>query len=188
MGRSPAPRSRRGCRAFRNVQTAIRRRSISRRSIGSDCLASRLARGFVLAIDYGFPREEYYRPERSEGTLSAYAAHRREPDPLARPGEIDLTAHVDFTSLAERAEAAGFAPRGFTDQHHFMVGLGKEYFTDGAAPPAELSAFKMLMHPNLMGSSFKVLCLEKGVGEAQPLAGFQFRRDVREALGLAGQS
>ena len=129
--------------------------------IGS--LACRLARGFVLAIDYGFSREEYYRAERTDGTLSAYAAHRREPDPLARPGEIDLTAHVDFTSLAERAESAGFCTWGYTDQHHFMVGLGKAYFTDGAAPPAELSAFKMLMHPNLMGSNFKVLCLEKGV-------------------------
>ena len=148
------------------------------------CLAPRLTRGFVLAIDYGFAREEYYRRERSSGTLSAYAAHRREPDPLARPGEIDLTAHVDFTSLVERAENVGFHTRGFTDQHHFMVGLGKSYFTDGATSLPELSAFKMLMHPNLMGSSFKVLCLEKGIAGDSPLAGFQFGKDVREALGL----
>jgi SAM-dependent MidA family methyltransferase len=147
-------------------------------------LAGRLQRGYVLAIDYGYPREEYYRPERTDGTLSAYSGHRREPDPLARPGEIDLTAHVDFTSLVERAEENGLRAVGFTDQHHSIVGLGKLHFSEGSMAPREISAFKTLMHPNLMGQSFKVLCWEKGARQEKALAGFQFTKPPREALGL----
>lgn len=145
-------------------------------------LASRMVRGYVLAVDYGFSREEYYRPERTDGTLSAYANHRRERDPLARPGEMDLTAHVDFTSLAEEAEDAGFGIVGFTDQHHFMVGLGKSHFKEGSMAPKEISAFKTLMHPDFMGRSFKMLCLEKGTTKGLPLAGFQFAKDPRMSL------
>src|SRR5436190_14970192 len=59
-------------------------------------LAARIDRGFVLAIDYGFASEEFFAPERNRGTLRAYAAQRVEPDPLARPGELDLTSHVEF--------------------------------------------------------------------------------------------
>jgi SAM-dependent MidA family methyltransferase len=131
-----------------------------------DSLAAKLERGFILAIDYGFPREEYYRPERTDGTLSAYAAHRREPDPLARPGEIDLTAHVEFT-----------------------VGLSRLHFDDSTpttpAAQKELRALQTLMHPTLMGRGFKVLCLSKGT--TGPLAGFQFASNPRSALGLAGR-
>ena len=138
-------------------------------------IATKLERGCVLAIDYGFPRAEYYRADRTGGTLTGYAHHRRETDLLARPGEIDLTAHVDFTSLAERGERCGLRPAGFTDQHHFMVGLGRLHFPDGTAPDAqEMRAFKTLMHPTLMGLSFKVLCLEKGLAGSAPLAGFHF--------------
>ncbi len=151
-------------------------------------LAPKIERGYVLAIDYGFPRAEYYRPERTEGTLSAYAGHRREPDPLARPGEIDLTAHVDFTSLAEHGEKYGLSVAGFTDQHHFMVGLSRLHFTDEApttpAAQKELRTLQTLMHPNLLGRSFHALCLSKGLAAAPPLAGFHFAPNPRAALGL----
>ena len=148
-------------------------------------VATKLHSGFILVIDYGYNRSEYYRPERTGGTLSAYAAHRREPDPLQRPGEIDLTAHVDFTSVAEIAERVGLQIAGFTDQHHFMVGLGRLHFRDDHALTAtgqqELRAFKTLMHPGLMGRSFHALCLAKGV--ANPLlAGFQFSPNPRRKL------
>jgi SAM-dependent MidA family methyltransferase len=137
----------------------------------------KLQAGFVLAIDYGYPRPEYYRPERNTGTLSAYAAHQREPDPLHRPGEVDLTAHVDFTTLAKTATQLGLHLAGFTDQHHFMVGLGRLHFTDSQATTTagqqELRAFKTLMHPTLMGQSFHALCMAKGMSESQ-LRGFAF--------------
>ena len=143
-------------------------------------VAGRLVSGFLMAIDYGYARGDYYRPERNQGTLSAYAAHQREPDPLARPGEIDLTAHVDFTSLAEAGIASGLSLAGFTDQHHFMVGLGQLHFTGNQASPQEIRAFKTLMHPSLMGRSFHVLCLSRAV-EGAGLSGFRFG-DARTVL------
>jgi SAM-dependent MidA family methyltransferase len=144
-------------------------------------VAGRLQRGFILAIDYGYSRAEYYRPERSRGTLSAYADHQRAPDPLARPGEIDLTTHVDFTSLADAALAAGLDLISFTDQYHFMVGLGQLHFTRDAANAQEIRAFKTLMHPNLMGRSFHAICLGKAA-EGIALSGFQFTGDPSRTL------
>jgi SAM-dependent MidA family methyltransferase len=137
-------------------------------------LAAKLQRGYVLMIDYGHLREEFYAPERTQGTLSAYSLHRREPDPLARPGEIDLTAHIDFSSLMDTATASGMKIEGFTDQHRFMVHLGARYFTD-TIEPSEIRAFKTLMHPQFMGLAFKVLCLSKGMTMAPPLCGFHRR-------------
>ncbi|MDB6172199.1 MAG: hypothetical protein JWL59_1510 [Chthoniobacteraceae bacterium] len=143
-----------------------------------DQLARKLERGYLLAIDYGFPRAEYYRPERPQGTLTGYASHQRVDDLLENPGQIDLTAHVDFTSIIERAKAAKLHLHGFTDQHHFMVGLGQLHFDDTLvmtpSRQREMRAFKTLMHPALMGASFRVLCLEKAVLSAPPLSGFQF--------------
>jgi SAM-dependent MidA family methyltransferase len=142
-----------------------------------DTLAARLHRGWVLAIDYGFERAEFYAPERRAGTLRAYSQHRQEADLLARPGELDLTAHVEFTSLIERGAPAGLSLAGFTDQHHFMVGLGRLHFRDDAVPEmSELRAYQTLMHPTMMGTSFHALCLAKGVALSPPLAGFRYAR------------
>jgi SAM-dependent MidA family methyltransferase len=124
-------------------------------------LAAKMERGFVLAIDYGYTRAEML--ARHAGTLSAYAGHAREPDPLARPGAIDLTAHVEFTSLIEHAERAGFRVRSIGDQQRFMVASSRLHFAETPPTEAELRAFKMLMHPALMGAAFKVLWLEKGL-------------------------
>ncbi len=138
-------------------------------------VAATMERGFVLAVDYGFPRHEYYAPSRITGTLSAYANHRREANPLARPGEIDLTAHVEFDSLIEAAAAAALRLEGFTDQYHFMVALGLDHFADGANAP-ERRAFQTLMHPQFMGTSFMVAAFSKGIAPAAPLTGFRFAR------------
>ena len=153
-----------------------------------DALAAKLTSGFALVIDYGFPRADYYRPERSTGTLTGYAQHRRVADLLAAPGETDLTAHVDFTALAERASAAGLRVAGCTDQHHFIVALGTLHFPstipDTPASQRELRAFKTLMHPQMMGRSFQVLTLEKAMASLTPLTGFRFARDATKTLGL----
>jgi SAM-dependent MidA family methyltransferase len=126
--------------------------------------AAALRRGYLLVIDYGYERAEYYRPERAHGTLSGYAAHGRADDFLARPGEIDLTAHVDFTTLLETAETEGLRLAGFTDQHRFLASLGAAYFTSSgteANRAQELRAFKTLMHPELLGAAFKVVWFTK---------------------------
>lgn len=146
-------------------------------------VAERLRRGWVVAIDYGYLRAEYYRPERTGGTLSAYAQHQRVEDPLQNPGEVDLTAHVDWTSLMEAGAEAGLQPLGLIDQHHFMVGLMPLHFRDAAAAHSadeqkELRAFKTLMHPNLLGMSFKVIGFAKGLGQpGGGLSGFKFARE-----------
>ncbi|MCE9610631.1 MAG: SAM-dependent methyltransferase [Chthoniobacter sp.] len=149
-----------------------------------DSLATKLTRGFALIIDYGFPRAEYYRPDRTTGTIAGYAQHRRVADLLAAPGETDLTAHLDFTALAERATTAGLRLAGFTDQHHFIVALSTLHFPgtipNTAASQRELRAFKTLMHPQMMGRAFHVLAMEKTDTPA-PLTGFRF---ATPALGL----
>lgn len=150
---------------------------------------AKLARGWLIAIDYGHPRPEFYRPDRKGGTIAAYRQHRRIENPLQTPGEMDLTAHVEFTSVAECAEKHGFRLCGFTDQHHFMVGLSRLHFTDAAGQLSaeqerDLRGFKTLMHPGLMGMSFKVLALSKGLPDSQSLSGFAFGRNPRGELGL----
>jgi len=137
-------------------------------------LSRRLQRGLILAIDYGFPRADYYALHRTDGTLQAYSAHRV-VEPLAFPGEADLTTHVDFSALAEAAQAGGLEVAGFADQHHFLVALSRLYFTDGVPPaPRDLRAFQTLSHPTMLGRAFKVLGVGKGLGDR--LSGFAFAR------------
>lgn len=157
-----------------------------------ETLSTRLVAGCVLIADYGWPRAVLYAGDRCTGTLACHSKHRRSFDPLQAAGNADITAHVDFTSLAERAERGGFRVAGFADQHHFMVGLGQNEFPDTREiPNAEkakaLRAFNTLMHPNFMGMSFKFLALEKPAvaGPVGPLAGFQFSTNPRTVLGLA---
>lgn len=153
-----------------------------------DKLAPKLDAGYVLIADYGYPRADFYSPERSTGTLACYSQHKRTYDPLENAGDADITAHVDFTSLAERAMEHGFRVAGFADQHHFLVGLGKRAFPDSneapdAARQKELRGFQTLMHPNLMGMNFKFLGLQKNV-TGEKLAGFEYAPDTVAALGL----
>jgi SAM-dependent MidA family methyltransferase len=157
-------------------------------------IASKLRSGFILIVDYGFSREEYYKPERSEGTLTAYSKHRRIGDPLSEPGNIDITAHVDFSGLAEAGEMAGLALSGFTDQHHFMIGAGEaklrrleqEVAASGLTKKhsAFLAGYRTLMHPGTMGMTFKYLLFQKGLTKAPMLSGFRYGGDPYRGLGM----
>jgi SAM-dependent MidA family methyltransferase len=150
----------------------------------AEALGAKIDQGWVLAIDYGFPWARYYSPERPQGTLQCYSGHAKGLDPLATPGFCDLTAHVDFTSLASAFLAAGMEIAGYTDQHHFLTGLvGRAY--DGRAPsPKEARGLKTLLHPEMLGTTFHVLGMSRGV-PALALSGFQFARDARRELGIA---
>jgi SAM-dependent MidA family methyltransferase len=152
-------------------------------------LAAKLERGYVLVADYGFSRDDYYLPDRREGTLAAYRQHRVCENPLADPGGQDLTAHVDFTTLAQAAQTAGLKLAGFTDQHHFLVALGRSIFPDITSPgqltperQKQQRAFATLMHPTLMGRGFQFLALAKGVPAA--LRGFELAAEPHRSLGL----
>jgi SAM-dependent MidA family methyltransferase len=147
-------------------------------------VAAKIVRGWVLVIDYGFPREHYYAPERRAGTLECYAGHTKGLDPLARPGFCDLTAHVEFTSLARAFLDAGMTLSGYTDQYHFLTGLVSRAFAERTPSAQEARGLKTLLHPEMLGRAFQVLGVGRGVAEGG-LAGFQYARDGRTALGIA---
>ncbi len=131
-------------------------------------LARRLRRGALMIVDYGFPRAEYYHPQRSEGTLLGHYRHRSHADPFLWPGLSDLTAHVDFTAIAEAAEAAGMQVAGFATQASFLLGCGiLDLLAATGAPESlayirEAAAVQRLISPAEMGELFKVLLLARG--------------------------
>ena len=139
-------------------------------------LADSLAEGAILIIDYGFPRHEYYHPQRSMGTLMCHARHRAHGNPFERPGEQDVTAHVDFSALARAALDAGLEVLGYATQAQFLVNCG---ITDVLAQANVESALhyapiaaeaQQLLSPAEMGELFKVLAVGRGV--KSPLLGF----------------
>jgi SAM-dependent MidA family methyltransferase len=131
--------------------------------------------GALLVIDYGYPRHELYHPQRGRGTLVCHYRHRAHDDPLLWPGLQDITAHLDFTALAEAGADAGLDLAGFTTQAQFLLALGlTDDLARAAADPAAYVALaaqvKRLTLPGEMGESFKVLALTRGLD--LPLAGF----------------
>jgi SAM-dependent MidA family methyltransferase len=152
-----------------------------------DNLSAKLIRGYVIAADYGFARDEFYAPHRTAGTLQVRAQHRRLACPLEQIGDADISTHVDWTSLAEQAKKSGLRVHGFTDQHHFITGILSELLREEAeknADPKNKRALQTLLHPEMLGRAFQVLALEKNVDRAAPLAGFKFARDGRAPLGI----
>jgi SAM-dependent MidA family methyltransferase len=148
-------------------------------------IAAKLDRGWIVTVDYGYPRDIYYAPERHTGTLLCYAGHTRSSDPLENPGAWDITAHVDFTTLAPAfLNAPGIELTGFTDQHHFLAGIAAQAIPEGTTDPAILRPLKTLLHPEMLGRTFQVLTLSRGVPSTPLLAGLRFARNARRQLGL----
>jgi SAM-dependent MidA family methyltransferase len=151
-------------------------------------VAEKLTRGLILVADYGYPRTQLYAPWRTGGTLACYRTHRRDEDPLDSPGKKDITAHVDFTGLAEAGLEAGLDLAGYTDQYHFLVGAGTPLLLamEKSAPSSlhdsDLRAIKSLLHPEIMGTQFKYLALTRGIDLTTPLAGFLHSRPADREL------
>jgi SAM-dependent MidA family methyltransferase len=150
-------------------------------------VAAALTRGLALFIDYGYAQAEYYHPQRSTGTLRCHYRHRFHGDPFFLPGLQDITAHVDFTSMARAAQSAGAEVLGYTTQAHFLISCGLAVMVAGGDPNMTLSRLKVtsavhrLISPSEMGELFKVLGIGRGV--EWPLQGFQSARPL--SLGLA---
>lgn len=143
-----------------------------------------LQAGLVLLIDYGYPRQEFYQPARHMGTLRCHYQHRAHGNPFFYPGLQDITAHVDFTAVAEAAYAAHFKVAGYSTQAHFLMASGLiEMAEDQNAPVTEqlktAQQIKTLTLPNEMGENFKVMALTKHFD--QTLIGFKLR-DLRHQL------
>ena len=145
-------------------------------------IAAKLSRGLILTIDYGFPRTEFYSLHRGQGSLQVRAKQKKLSSPLQQIGLADISAHVEWTSLAEAAQSSGARPIGFTDQHHFLTGIISEFFPDADFGASEKRALQTLLHPEMLGRNFQVLALSKDFHEK--LAGFQFGRDPNAALGI----
>jgi SAM-dependent MidA family methyltransferase len=156
--------------------------------------AENLRLGFILLIDYGYSQTDYYSPLRTEGTLTAYRNQQRQENIFEAIGETDITAHIDFTAIAEAGLRAGCQLLGYTDQHHFMVGAGESRMRSFEAEASASSeqrerdqffrAYKTLMHPEMMGLAFKYLLMSKDVPDALKPSGFSYASDPKKMLDL----
>jgi SAM-dependent MidA family methyltransferase len=137
-----------------------------------------LERGVALLIDYGLPRAQLYHPQRTDGTLRCHFRHRAHDDPFINVGIQDITAWVDFTRVAEAAEAADFDVLGFATQAAFLIGAGMEPLLgaemalagEDTRRRAQLAGeARKLLLPGEMGEIFKVIALGRGFDA--PLSG-----------------
>jgi SAM-dependent MidA family methyltransferase len=142
-------------------------------------VAASLRRGLVLLFDYGFPRHEYYHPQRAMGTLMCHYRQHAHADPLWLPGLNDITAHVDFSACAQAATAAGLDVLGYTSQAHFLMNCGILDRLATRLDPATTGAVQRLLSEAEMGELVKVMALGRGIGTAAP--GFT-RGDRRHRL------
>lgn len=147
-------------------------------------LSNILSQGLVLLVDYGYHREEFYQPARVMGTLRCHYQHRAHQNPFFYPGLQDITAHIDFTAVAESGFDAGFKIAGYTTQANFLMGSGlMEMSVDANADIGEqiktAQQIKTLTMPDEMGENFKVIALSKQLDNG--LIGFKVR-DLRHQL------
>lgn len=138
-------------------------------------LADCLARGLILFLDYGFPQTEYYHPDRNTGTLMCHYRHHVFDEPFFLPGLTDITAHVDFTAVADAALVAGLDVLGYASQAHFLINCGVlaclERFEPGSLDYLKQTAeAQKLIQPSEMGELFKAIALGRGIDA--PLMGF----------------
>jgi len=138
--------------------------------------------GLIVLVDYGFPRAEYYHPDRRDGTLMCHYRHRAHADPLVLVGLQDITAHVDFSAIAAAGSDAGLTLAGYTSQAAFLLGSGLAELaaqsdpTDTRAHLERMQGVKKLTLPHEMGELFKVIGFTKGVDLNLPGFALQDRR------------
>ena len=126
--------------------------------------------GVAMFVDYGYPRDEYYRAERDDGTLVCHYRHRAHADALILPGLQDITAFVDFTALAEAGNHAGFAVAGYAPQAQFLIANGlAQYFEQASAAADDIRRYrlaqevKQLTLPGEMGEKFQAIVLARNI-------------------------
>jgi SAM-dependent MidA family methyltransferase len=131
--------------------------------------------GVMLYVDYGYPRQEYYLPERSDGTLVCHHRHTANANPFHLPGLQDITAFVDFTALAEAGVGAGFDFAGYCAQASFLINCGlpeRLAAIEAIADPVERhhrhNEVKRLTLPGEMGERFQVMAFQRGA-DVRPL-------------------
>ncbi len=140
-------------------------------------IGSSLKKGFVISIDYGYPSNELYQEYRNRGTLLCYYNHTVNESPFEHIGEQDITSHVNFSALDHWGQKNGLFLCGFTDQAHFLMGLGIDEYLKNLQEKSPQDYFKkMLPIKSLimdMGGTFKVMIQKKGIEFAE-LSGLKF--------------
>ena len=145
----------------------------------ADWLASvtaSLTEGLALFVDYGYPRAEYYLPERRDGTLVCHYRHHGHDDVFFWPGLQDITAFVDFTAVAEAGAACGLGLAGYCSQAMFLLGCGLDQLLACSSEHPDLDTFALttqarhLTLPGMMGERFQVMALARG--DPRELRGF----------------
>ena len=129
-------------------------------------IGRRLERGYVITVDYGHDRDGYFAPHRRDGTLLCHYQHTANRDPFARIGQQDITTHVEFTSLIEAGRQAGLETLMFCDQSQFLLECGQDLLEeittrDAGRWSSDRNRLHQLIHPTLMGRTFKVLVQRK---------------------------
>jgi SAM-dependent MidA family methyltransferase len=140
-------------------------------------LANILKHGAILMLDYGFSAAEYYHPQRNQGTLMCHYQHHAHSDPLIYIGLQDITAHVNFTAIAEAGMEQGLELQGYANQAQFLMACGLLDLLAKESPDnikdymPKASAVQKLTSPAEMGELFKVIAFSKGI--AAVLVGFE---------------
>jgi SAM-dependent MidA family methyltransferase len=136
-----------------------------------------LNKGFVITIDYGYPSDELYQEYRNMGTLMCYYKHTTNDSPFMNIGEQDITSHVNFSALDHWGAKFGLETCGFTDQAHFLMGLGIEDYLKNLHDKDPVNYYKKMLPIKTlmmdMGETFKILIQKKGVGDCE-LSGLKF--------------
>lgn len=135
----------------------------------------------IVCIDYGFEQATYYHPDRHQGTLMCHYQHLAHTDPFFYPGLQDITAHVNFSLLADTADQLGFKVECYLEQAQFLLAQDILSFShqNTAQGYQDTQAIKKLLLPSEMGELFKVMILSKNIEE---LEGLSQQQDLRHRL------
>ncbi len=147
-------------------------------------VGDKLNQGVAILIDYGFPAPEFYHWDRTQGTIMCHYQHTAHHDPFFYPGIQDITAHVNFSGIAQAGSEAGMDILGYCNQGAFLLSLGLleslELEQKNAATSRrgiELSQeVKNLTLPHEMGEIFKVMALGKSYSLS--LTGFNMQNHM----------
>ncbi|OHE75337.1 MAG: hypothetical protein A3F67_02430 [Verrucomicrobia bacterium RIFCSPHIGHO2_12_FULL_41_10] len=145
-----------------------------------DDIAKRMKRGVILIADYGYAGDDRFAPYRKDGSIACYQGHHRYDNPLEKPGQRDISAHVDFTDLTTKALETGWDILGYNDQHHFLIGASEQWLrsfeekTLDASTQKNLRYLRTLLHPETMGRQFKFLGLGRNIFLESPLSAFRY--------------
>ncbi|MDQ7048665.1 MAG: SAM-dependent methyltransferase [Enterobacterales bacterium] len=136
-------------------------------------LSQSLCQGAIVLIDYGYNQSDFYHPQRHQGSLKCFIQHHSHDDPYSLLGLQDITAHVDFSHIAEVAAQLGLSLDGFTSQAGFLLENGVTELapqkSDGGIEQSvyrQSQQLQKLLLPGQMGEVIKVMQLGKNLSKS----------------------